>query len=63
MALCEQVIPADDHGGGATEAGVIHYIDKQLVAVFHYNQVIYQQGISALQASSLDLFNKRFDML
>jgi gluconate 2-dehydrogenase gamma chain len=63
VALCEQVIPADEHGGGATEAGVIHYIDKQLVAVFDYNQVIYQQGISALQACSLDLHNKRFEVL
>ena len=39
VALCEQIIPADEHGGGATEAGVIHYIDRQLVAVFDYDQV------------------------
>ncbi len=63
LALCEQIIPVDEHGGGATEAGVIHYIDKQLVAVFDYNQVIYQQGISALQTSALELHNSRFEVL
>ncbi len=40
IALCEQIIPADSYGGGATEAGVIHYIDKQLVAVFDYDQLV-----------------------
>lgn len=61
--LCEQIIPADEHGGGATEAGVIHYIDRQLVAVFSYDQLIYQQGISALQISCLDLHGLRFEEL
>ena len=44
IALCEQIIPGDEYGGGATEAGVIHYIDRQLVAVFDYDQLIYQHG-------------------
>jgi len=63
IALAEQIIPEDEHGGGATEAGVIHYIDRQLVAVFTYDQVIYQQGISALQQSCLDLHGQRFETL
>jgi len=63
IALCEQIIPADEHGGGATEAGVIHYIDRQLVAVFDYDQVVYQQGISALQSSCLELHGNRFEKL
>lgn len=63
IAICEQIIPADQHGGGATDAGVIHYIDKQLVAVFDYDQVIYQQGISALQQSCLDLHSKKFELV
>ena len=63
IALCEQIVPEDEHGGGATEAGVIHYIDRQLVAVFDYDQVIYQQGISALQNSCLELHGKRFETL
>jgi gluconate 2-dehydrogenase gamma chain len=63
VALSEQIIPEDEHGGGATEAGVIHYIDRQLVAVFDYDQLIYQQGISALQNSCLELHGKRFESL
>ena len=63
IALCEQIIPADEYGGGATEAGVIHYIDRQLVAVFHYDQLIYQRGLEALQNSCLKLHNKRFEAL
>jgi len=63
IALCEQIIPEDEHGGGATKAGVIHYIDRQLVAVFDYDQVLYQQGISALQTSCLKLHNSRFELL
>jgi gluconate 2-dehydrogenase gamma chain len=63
IALAEQIIPADEHGGGATEAGVIHYIDRQLVAVFDYDQLVYQQGISALQGSCLELHGKRFETL
>lgn len=63
IALCEQIIPADSYGGGATEAGVIHYIDRQLVAVFDYDQVIYQQGVKALQQSCLELHNKPFEKL
>ena len=62
-ALCEQIIPADEHGGGATEAGVIHYIDRQLVAVFDYDQIVYQQGIAALQSSCLELHGQRFENL
>ena len=63
IALCDQIIPRDEHGGGATEAGVIHYIDKQLVAVFDYDQVVYQNGISAIQATSLHLYGHRFENL
>ncbi len=63
MALCEQIIPADEHGGGATEARVIQYIDRQLVAVFDYDQVVYQRGISALQNSCLELHEQRCENL
>ncbi|MFO7668815.1 MAG: gluconate 2-dehydrogenase subunit 3 family protein [Bacteroidales bacterium] len=63
IALCEQIIPADQYGGGATEAGVINYIDRQLVAVFDYDQLIYQQGVEALQQSCIELYGKRFENL
>ena len=63
ISLCEQIIPADGHGGGATDAGVIHYIDRQLVAVFNVDQVLYQRGISAMQSSSLEMHGVRFEQL
>jgi gluconate 2-dehydrogenase gamma chain len=63
IALAEQIIPEDEYGGGSTKAGVIRYIDRQLVAVFTYDQVIYQQGISALQHSCLELHGQRFETL
>lgn len=63
IALCEQIIPRDQYGGGATEAGVINYIDRQLVAVFDYDQLIYQQGLEALQQSCIELYKKRFENL
>lgn len=63
IAICEQIIPADEFGGGATEAGVIHYIDRQLVAVFDYDQLIYQKGLEALQQSCLKLYGSRFESL
>jgi len=63
IPLCEQIIPRDEHGGGATEAGVIHYIDRQLVAVFDYDQVVYQRGIDALQATCIELYGQRYEQL
>ena len=63
IALADQIIPEDEHGGGATEAGVIHYIDRQLVAVFDYDQVVYQRGIDALQQSCLQLGSATFEEL
>jgi gluconate 2-dehydrogenase gamma chain len=63
VALCEQIVPEDEHGGGATEAGVIHYIDRQLVAVFTYDQMVYQLGISALQDTCLNVHGTRFEKL
>ncbi len=63
IAICEQIIPADEYGGGATEAEVIHYIDRQLVAVFDYDQLIYQKGLEALQQTCLGQHGGRFESL
>jgi len=50
IALCEQIIPAD-HDAGATDAGVIHFIDRQTHLRFPDDLPIYQKGIAALQAT------------
>jgi gluconate 2-dehydrogenase gamma chain len=50
IALCEQIIPAD-RDPGATDAGVIHFIDKLLHERFPHLLPLYRQGIAALEAS------------
>ena len=50
MALCEQIIPAD-HDAGATEAGVIYFIDRQTHLRFTGDLPVFQKGIAALQAT------------
>ncbi len=42
---------------------MIHYIDRQLTAVFHYDQVKYQRGLAGIQHCCLDLYGKKFEML
>jgi gluconate 2-dehydrogenase gamma chain len=49
IALCEQIIPADDTPG-ATDAGVIHYIDTTLAHYFPEAEAPYHAGIASLQA-------------
>ncbi len=60
LAICEQIVPADKDPG-ATDAGVIHYIDKQLTGYFKSEQEFYRIGIAALQKSSIILNNMRFE--
>lgn len=63
VAICEQIIPADAHGPGATYAGVIFYIDKQLDGVFTHDQKDYRKGLAALQQSALEIHGNKFETL
>lgn len=62
-AICEQIIPADVHGPGATYAGVIFYIDKQLDEIFTADQQDYRKGLAAIQQSAHALHGKKFELL
>jgi gluconate 2-dehydrogenase gamma chain len=62
IALTEQIIPRDNYPG-ATDAGVIYYIDRQLSSVFHYDQQIYREGIESLQLACNDMHEKPFQDL
>ena len=62
MAICEQIIPADKDPG-ATDAGVIHYIDQELTDFYKGHQKMYRNGLMALQASCNELHGKRFEEL
>jgi gluconate 2-dehydrogenase gamma chain len=62
IAICEQIIPADEDPG-ATDAGVIHYIDKQMVNYFKDLQDLYRNGLAAIQTSCLSEYNRGFEEL
>jgi gluconate 2-dehydrogenase gamma chain len=62
IALCEQIIPKDK-SPGATDAGVIYYIDRQLAGVFHYDQQTYRNGIKNLQTWCTKKSGKLFELL
>lgn len=62
IAICEQIIPADQDPG-ATYAGVIHYIDKELTQFYKGQQKLYKSGLAALQACCKDLNGKLFEEL
>jgi len=62
IALCEQLIPAD-HDAGATDAGVIHYIDRQTYLRFPRDLQVYQKGVAALQATCNAEYGKKFEEL
>lgn len=61
-ALCEQIVPADQDPG-ATDAGVIYYIDKQIDLRFPAEKETFSQGIASVQATCMAEFGKRFEEL
>ena len=63
LSVCEALIPEDENGPGATQAGVIYYIDKQLSGVFSNQQSAYRNGLVALQKSCRNLFGSDFEDL
>ena len=62
IALSEQIIPADQDAG-ATEAGVIWFIDRQTHLRFPNDLPTYQKGIAALQATCKELHGMLFEKL
>jgi gluconate 2-dehydrogenase gamma chain len=62
VALCEQIIPADQDAG-ATEAGVIHFIDRQTHLRFPNDLPTYQKGLVALQATCNEKYGMKFEQL
>jgi len=62
IALCEQIIPADEDPG-ATEAGVIHYIDRHLTGHFRRWQPVYRRGLAELDRLCRERHGERFARL
>jgi gluconate 2-dehydrogenase gamma chain len=63
IALCEQIIPADDEFGGATDAGVIYYIDRQLTGVFRDHAPTYRESLKKVQIHCIHEQGKPFQDL
>ena len=62
IALSEQIIPADQDPG-ATDAGVINFIDKQTAERFPDDLPVYRQGIVSLQEFCKTQHGKLFEQL
>ena len=58
-ALADQIIPADQDPG-ASWAGVVNYIDRQLCGPFEHLQQTYRQGLSGVDQSSRSIYSKTF---
>jgi gluconate 2-dehydrogenase gamma chain len=55
--LCDQIIPADDFPS-ATQAGVLNYIDRQLVRPYRRHRDAYRDGLQQADAISRKRFGK-----
>jgi len=61
-AICDQIIPKDDFPS-ASEAGVLSYIDKQLVRHYRPHQDAYRDGLEQAEAESRKQFGKEISGL
>jgi len=58
-AICDQIIPPDEHPGAAW-AGVVNYVDRQLCGPLRHLRNSYRQGIAAVDQSSRALYGMKF---
>lgn len=58
-SIADQIIPPDKYAGAAW-AGVVNYIDCQLLGPFRHLRDTYRQGIAGVDQTSQALYAKRF---
>ena len=61
-AFCDQIIPADDFPS-ASEAGVLLYIDRQLIRHYASHQDEYRDGLAQIEKLSRNRFGVQFARL
>jgi gluconate 2-dehydrogenase gamma chain len=61
-ALCDQIIPADGFPS-ASQAGVLDYIDRQLVRNYERHEQAYRDGLRQAEAMSRSRFGADLDAL
>ena len=59
-ALFEQLFPVDDRGPGASQIGVINYLDRALSGPYARHLETYRLGVRALDTESESRFRKSF---
>lgn len=62
-AIAERIIPANGDDAGATEAGVVYYIDRSVTGFSVNLQRIYRLGLRELERYCSDLFHAQFHEL
>lgn len=58
-AISDQIIP-HDQDPGASWAGVVNFIDRQLCGAYKNLQATYRRGLAAVDQSSRELYGKPF---
>jgi gluconate 2-dehydrogenase gamma chain len=58
-AICEQIIPTDQTPGAAW-AGVVNFIDRQLMGPYRRQQAAYQRGLFAINEIAAARFGRSF---
>ena len=61
-AICERLIPADQDSG-ASDAGVVNFLDIQLVGPYKRFRASYRQGLKGVDQASLQMCGSRFTQL
>jgi gluconate 2-dehydrogenase alpha chain len=56
-ALFERLFPADEYGLGATEIGVLTYVDRALAGPYNGKTETYRLGLAALDRAALDRYS------
>ena len=52
VAVFERLFPADEHGPGATEIGVLTYLDRALAGAYRDKADAYRLGLAALDLAA-----------
>ncbi|MCA9863718.1 MAG: gluconate 2-dehydrogenase subunit 3 family protein [Thermomicrobiales bacterium] len=60
-AIFERMFPADDVPG-ATEIGVVRYLDRALAGAYREDAALYRRGLAQLDAASMAAYGAPFDV-
>jgi gluconate 2-dehydrogenase gamma chain len=59
-AIVARLIPSDESGPGAVEAGAVHYIDRSLAGPLAPSREAYRRGLAALERYAVSSRGRRF---